>query len=229
MTVLPCAEDLPKKSLSPLGRPTAERAQLLAQEVLRVSAQLMLQHGFDGTSLDAIAAAAGCTKRTIYARFGSKEHLLREVLRSAAVPTTQHFVPLTRRRDLRDRLIQFGAYIHDSLLRPDIIEWIKFVTVELAKRPDLTLYVHPLMEQHSLFVQHVLQGLVDEGQLKVNDVPTAAMFFSTLMTEPAKRWAYLAISPGTRSEQTRYVHRAVDVFLSGCALGETQPAPAVPG
>ena len=55
-------------------RPSAHDALIAA------TSDLTYAHGITGTGVDAIAARAGVTKRTLYQRFGSKDRLVAEAL-----------------------------------------------------------------------------------------------------------------------------------------------------
>lgn len=60
----------------PRGRPsTFDR-----QAALAAATELFWQHGYEGTSIADLTAAMGVTPPTLYAAFGSKEQLYREVL-----------------------------------------------------------------------------------------------------------------------------------------------------
>jgi AcrR family transcriptional regulator len=50
-------------------------------QVLNAALTLFLEHGYDGTSMAAIAGAAGVTKPVVYACFPSKDELFRALLR----------------------------------------------------------------------------------------------------------------------------------------------------
>src|SRR5438552_9008338 len=62
------------------GRPTLEQAAQLDRDVREAALSLFLEHGYDGTSMDAIANAAGTTKASLYARFPTKEAVFSSVL-----------------------------------------------------------------------------------------------------------------------------------------------------
>jgi len=49
-------------------------------QVLDAALELFLRHGYEGTSMDAIARAAGVTKPVVYACFPSKDELFRGLL-----------------------------------------------------------------------------------------------------------------------------------------------------
>jgi TetR/AcrR family transcriptional repressor of mexJK operon len=69
--------ETPPGKLAP-GRPKdlAKRAA-----ILDAAKQMFTQHGFDGVSMDQIAAAAGVSKLTVYSHFGDKEALFVEAVR----------------------------------------------------------------------------------------------------------------------------------------------------
>lgn len=62
------------------GRPTAEQAARLDRAVHECALELFLAHGYEGTSMEAVAAAAGTTKASLYARYAGKEAMFRAVL-----------------------------------------------------------------------------------------------------------------------------------------------------
>src|ERR1700732_4785518 len=63
------------------GRPTREEAEARDVRLLDVATPLCMERGFDGTSIDAVAEAAGVSKPTVYARYRDKRDLFAAVLR----------------------------------------------------------------------------------------------------------------------------------------------------
>ena len=61
------------------GRPTREQAELRREELLDRALELFLENGFELVTMEAIAAAVGMTKRTVYARYEDKCALFRDV------------------------------------------------------------------------------------------------------------------------------------------------------
>jgi AcrR family transcriptional regulator len=53
-----------------------ERKQAATEEIARAALELFSRDGFDAVSVDAIAAAAGCSPRTFYRYFGTKEDVV---------------------------------------------------------------------------------------------------------------------------------------------------------
>ena len=48
------------------GRPTQAEAEHLGEQLREAAVAVFLEHGYDGTSMEAIARAAGITKQTLY-------------------------------------------------------------------------------------------------------------------------------------------------------------------
>ena len=61
------------------GRPRDSQA---GAAIIAATLDLVAAHGVAGLSVDAVAAAAGCSKATIYRRWASKEELVADALRS---------------------------------------------------------------------------------------------------------------------------------------------------
>jgi AcrR family transcriptional regulator len=69
--------------VSTSGRPTKERAEKRHEHLLDQALEMFLEKGFELTTIDAIAASLGMTKRTIYSRYKDKRALFRAVVQRA--------------------------------------------------------------------------------------------------------------------------------------------------
>ncbi len=68
-------------SMADRGRPTqSERRAATRTRLLVAAAELFAEHGIDGVSVDAVAAAVGRTSGAVYDHFGSKHGLLLALL-----------------------------------------------------------------------------------------------------------------------------------------------------
>jgi len=81
--------------------------------IIRMAAELFDAHGYDRTSMSAIAGRLGGSKTTIYSYFASKEELLRAVLdRDVSEEADRLMQELLSEKDLRSGLIRLGiAYL----------------------------------------------------------------------------------------------------------------------
>src|SRR5438093_12564814 len=68
--------------MSPRGRrPRAEKPEPSRRQLMTAAIDCFARLGYQGTSIDRIARAAGVTKGAIYYHFRDKEHLLFEALK----------------------------------------------------------------------------------------------------------------------------------------------------
>ncbi|MBW4096041.1 MAG: helix-turn-helix transcriptional regulator, partial [Acidobacteria bacterium] len=65
-------------------KPRARRSNTKREAILDGAVDLLLTHGYDGTSMDAVATNAGVSKTTVYAHFSDKDALFRAVMQHAA-------------------------------------------------------------------------------------------------------------------------------------------------
>ena len=62
------------------GRPTLQDANLKSERLMAVATDYFVEHGFNGTTIDAIAQAADMGKQAVYTRFTDKERLFDAVI-----------------------------------------------------------------------------------------------------------------------------------------------------
>src|ERR1700712_5711299 len=65
---------------APANSRRTRRPSLSNGEFLEKALEVFYERGFEGASIDAITAAAGIAKRTIYARYGDKENLFKAAI-----------------------------------------------------------------------------------------------------------------------------------------------------
>lgn len=205
---------------SPRGRPTSQRAGELRARIVEVASELMLVHGFDGTSLDAIAAHAGVTKRTIYTRFDSKEALLRDVLAHAAIPAFQGLSAPPPEMAQRDALVAIATALHAALMDPQMQRWLPFAVHGLARRPELNALMNTVIEEYLAFIEHLLRSVLADDPLRGTPLASVTKAFVSLVSAPAQNLAFLSVDPGSPEEQRQYIGYAVDVFMRGCLAAQ---------
>ena len=62
------------------GRPTQAEAKELHEKLREAAIATFLEYGYDATTMEAIAQAAGITKRTLYARYPDKRAVFLDVI-----------------------------------------------------------------------------------------------------------------------------------------------------
>jgi AcrR family transcriptional regulator len=97
-------------------------------QVLDAALELFLEHGYDGTSMAAVAAAAGVTKPVVYACFASKDELFRALLRREEERILREIQSAFADADLSDpeaTLIEgFTGFLRAVAASPDVYKLI---------------------------------------------------------------------------------------------------------
>ena len=90
--------------------------------ILDAAKRLFVAQGFDGVSMDQIAAEAGVSKLTVYSHFGDKESLFSEAVRAhceQGMPASL-FVAEPE-KPLRERLTDIGRAFFAMIMTPEAI------------------------------------------------------------------------------------------------------------
>lgn len=119
------------------GRPT-----LSNEELLDTALDLFLEKGFERTSIEAICAAAGMAKRTVYARYGDKATLFKAALTRAI---EEWIVPVERLRalengDLEETLLGIGNVLVANVLSPAGLRLLRLTNAESVHMPEIALF-----------------------------------------------------------------------------------------
>ena len=117
------------------GRPSLSNEALLDKAL-----DLFLDRGFERTSIDAITAAAGMAKRTLYARYGDKTRLFKAALLRAI---DEWIVPVERLRALEDpdlmrTLIAVGDALVANALSPAGQRLMNLTYAESVRMPEIS-------------------------------------------------------------------------------------------
>jgi TetR/AcrR family transcriptional regulator, mexJK operon transcriptional repressor len=116
------------------GRPT-----LTDEQLLDIALDLFLENGFERTSIDAITAAAGMAKRTVYARYGDKETLFKAALTRAI---DEWIVPMDRLRaaeceGLEATLLNIAHILLRNILSPAGMRLLRLSNAVSVNMPEI--------------------------------------------------------------------------------------------
>jgi TetR/AcrR family transcriptional repressor of mexJK operon len=168
------------------------RTEKKRAQIRDAAKRLFLRHGFQGTSTDAIVAAAGiASKETLYRYYAKKEALFVDVLRSL---TTErfHIQQLMEQstepasvEELQMLLRAFTQVVLETMLQPEYLSLVRLTIAELPRFPELGTLFRLTVPDAAL---HYLQTLLSHGQTRGivrphKDLPTVArMLLGTLLT-----------------------------------------------
>jgi TetR/AcrR family transcriptional regulator, mexJK operon transcriptional repressor len=173
-----------------------------------------MKSGFDGTSVDAVAEAAGVSKRTVYARYRDKNELFSAVLRNLI---DRWLVPIKQfessKGELEPMLIEIGRHLLSSALAPQAVSLHRIIIGESERRPQFGRLANAEGLQPA--IQAIAAALRRHAEkLRTDDLERAAGHFLSLVVDSSLRLAAMGLS-SRASHIERRVSEAVDLFLYG--------------
>ena len=151
-----------------------EQAEQTRQRVLDSAAVLFTERGYEGTSIAAIAADAGVSQETIYARFRNKRTMLGELVERAVrggdpAPVPEQSVPqaLAAVTDQREQLRMFAADIVGRLERAAPL--VAIVGGAARSDPQLADLLSRLHAHRRRNLKVLVDALASNGPLRPDD------------------------------------------------------------
>jgi TetR/AcrR family transcriptional regulator, mexJK operon transcriptional repressor len=201
------------------GRPSHADALLLRQRILKVAAELFLAQGYGSTTIEAVAAGAGISKRTFYHRFDDKSVLfaavVHEIIEQIRPPAG---VPLIEGATLRDVLRRLAGMILHAALSPQAIALHRLVMAESARFPELVRAVHGdgSTREATTLISGLLARELQDSKLSAESRALAAEQLIYMVVTVPQRRAMGYGTPMTAAELDVWADKAVDLFLNGC-------------
>jgi AcrR family transcriptional regulator len=163
------------------GRPKDMEKRAL---ILDAARNLFAQSSFNGTSMDAVAAAAGVSKLTVYSHFGDKDNLFREVIR-AHVQDKLPAELFTKRPEvsIRDILTEIAQRHALAETNADTVGAFRAIMSDCQQgnpRFGRLVWEEGPVRMQKL-VAELLQRAVDDGELQIDNVSRASGQFLTLL------------------------------------------------
>lgn len=175
---------------------------------------VFLQHGYEGTSMNAIAAAAGTTKPSLYARFPTKEDVFRSVL-GWAVQRTDWPVPEPSTPDPDDLEGALSAVAHAAVRRamdPSMIKLEQIAIAHASRYPEIARRTYGTgYWPRKKLVADLLSRHAATGAIVADDPATLAELFLG-MVGAQSRLASFGIVRDV-ADQELHTQAAVQLFL----------------
>jgi AcrR family transcriptional regulator len=198
------------------GRPKLEDVGQIESRLLDVALQEFLAHGYGGTSLTQIVKAAGISKTTLYARFGSKEDLFRAIVQqqiarlSAATALRSSKGPPS----LAEGLKAYGNRTLEISLEGELLEVNRLIYSESARFPELGTAAAERSQQGIADVAAFIAGCAEREGIPCRDPNAVAMAFIFML----RGW-YVDVLLSNRTisvrQRQRWVETAVTMLLAG--------------
>ncbi len=198
------------------GRPTHAEAKELEERLREAAVAVFLEHGYDGTTMESVATAAGITKRTLYARYPDKHALFVSVIAWALSRLEKRDASAESvGDDLASSLLALGRGAIDRVVDPATVQLRRMAMYESARFPEFALSAESMMfSAQQRAVVTVLRRHQETDALVIDDVELAAEQFLAMVAVMPSRLADFGIvrTPETRE---RHLRHAVALFLRG--------------
>lgn len=190
------------------------------QLVLDAAADLFIAQGYGAVSMDAIARAAGVSKATLYAHFGSKDQLFATIITEACRANFDWHTGLPAGEvDVRVALTVLGQRVLSFLLTDRALAIYRVVVAESVRFPELgrAFFDGGAGTAHRQFGGWLTEQ-AHAGRLRVPDpVHAVEQLMALLRAGPHSRAVLGVPPPPTEAEIDATVAAAVDTFLAAYA------------
>ncbi|MNM53817.1 HTH-type transcriptional repressor ComR [compost metagenome] len=183
--------------------------------ILDAAKEMFVEQGFNGVSMDGIAASAGVSKLTVYSHFGDKEALFTEAIQAKCVEMMPDELFVTDSEGpLRDQLLGIG-HAFFTLISSDAA----IATQRMMMTPDTDDRIRQMFWQAGparteTALSDFLGARMARGELAIDDPHLAArQFFCLIKGEVhTHMMCGLCAAPG-QLDAAAHITASVDFFL----------------
>jgi len=195
-------------------RTRPQRADAKRAEILAGARAEFLSRGYEGASMDAVAATAGVSKMTVYRHFGSKEQLFSGVIRQLCDEIIDE--DISEQMDsqpVADAMRMFARRMLSTVYDPVTLQLHRVVVAESSRFPELgnLFYEQGPLRSITLLAAFIKRHPKEFGAHARNAERAAAEFMSLLRGYTHLK-ALLGLNPSP-SEFSEAVESAVDFLL----------------
>lgn len=150
--------------------------------IMDAAKALFVEQGYTGVSMDSIAAQAGVSKLTVYSHFGDKETLFTEAVKSTCLEMLPDALFVTDADGpLRDQLLGIGRAFFGMITSQAAVS-----VQRVMMAPDTDDRIREMFwvagpQRTTEALAEFLRARVARGELEIEDTPTAALQFLTLI------------------------------------------------
>ena len=198
------------------ARAARKRAQIQSAAIGQ-----FLQHGYAGTGIDDIAAAARISKQTLYKHFAGKEELFRAIIRDIVGQVLDELfdridVRLDLTADLERELLGFASRFIRLVMRPELLALRRLVIGEVGRFPQIgEMWWREGPGRVTAELEPQLKSLAEQGQLVLDDPATAADQLNWLiLAVPVNAAMFAPAREFSEAELEHFAAAGVRTFLA---------------
>lgn len=189
--------------------------------ILDAAKRLFPLHGYEGVSMEAIAAEAGVSKLTVYNHFSDKENLFTEAVRCRCEELLPHavFEAEAGPGQIAEGLRKIGHHFLALISSDEAIQLHRTLAARAMTDTRLAELFYMAGPQRTLEeLEGFLRRAIKAGSLRVPDPARAAThFFCLLKGEHHMRMIVGCCERPSAAECRRHVDSVVDLFLRAYA------------
>ncbi|MEL6198870.1 MAG: TetR/AcrR family transcriptional regulator [Pseudomonadota bacterium] len=208
------SEALPNTDPTPTraGRPKSDSKRMA---IMRAATGHFMSEGYERTSMDAIATAAGVSKQTVYSHFANKDALFRECILTKIRRYGLDMKDFADETPLREVLETTARRFLDLLSDEDVVSMYRLLIAETTAFPKLSYaFWETGPEQTLAAISHVLSERSARGECQIDDPKRAASDFLCLVeSHYLKRRLMRHMTDIDPDEREAHVTRCVDQVL----------------
>jgi len=195
-------------------RTRPQRADAKRAEILAGARAEFLARGYEGASMDAVAATAGVSKMTVYRHFGSKEHLFSGVIRQLCDEIIDEDISEQMDSEsVADAMRMFARRMLNTVYDPVTLQLHRVVIAESTRFPALGKLFYEQGPQRGItLLAAFIKRHPEEFGSHAKDAQRAATEFMSLLRGYTHLKALLGMNPSP-SEFSEAVESAVDFLL----------------
>jgi AcrR family transcriptional regulator len=208
-----------------LGRPPKDLAGDVKNRILDAAQQVFLKRGFQGASIDEIAATAPASKPTIYAHFPGKEALFAAIVARIIDGLADFTDYVPKGRTIQDRLTNLGTEILERFIA-ETVDVARVTIAESGRFPELSCHVHDAAKERAdravarLLSQAIgTPGRASKGPFSAKRSVATTRIFLDLILLPMFMQSLMGGEAKTlRKEMLSFVRERVRFFLAACEV-----------
>ncbi|MCC7635503.1 TetR/AcrR family transcriptional regulator [Stenotrophomonas rhizophila] len=206
--------------------PAASAMDARDQRVFDAVRDLFATQGMQ-ISMDSVAQQAGCSKQTLYSRYGSKQELLRRVMQRHVSRATASLHSLDE-GDLRGSLLQFATDYLEHSNQPHVIQARRLIAADSGQFPQEARALY--RDGAGALLIHVAEWIdtrCARGQLRHDDPHfMAELLLSMLIGLDVEKQRFHTPHRTDAAVRRRWAEFSVDSFLRAFATPEAAPDPS---
>ena len=175
-------DEAPTSPLTPAGEPTRQREPSRARtELMATAIDQFARYGYQGTSIDRIAHAAGVTKGALYYHFRDKEELMFEAVKDRVAAFERTVLgTVSPESDPAGTLAEIARVSVDVATRDNLRRFILTIMVEtLDTNPQLSASFRDILRRFRSYLTGVIRLGQEKGVFRADvDAKLAAQMFA---------------------------------------------------